>query len=153
MNHNNLKMESMENKWRHHAATLDTRHTGKPQQQKAAPTNKGHPTLATNQTTTPATNTMDTTHLDNERGKQHQHQHQQRTQQNWTTQKEKSPQATTITNTWRNQQTSKKDTPKDSNRSIQWQPQERLKIQWTRQHLDSYLALAEVRCEWNVEPG
>jgi hypothetical protein len=91
--------------------------------------------------------------LDHQRGKQHQHQHQQRKQQNWTTQKEKSPQATTITNTWRNQQTSRKDTPKDSNRSIQWQPQERLKIQWTRQHLDSYLALAEVRCEWNVEPG
>ena len=72
MNHNNLKMESMENKWHHHAATLDT-HTSKPQHPQAAPTNKGHPTLATNQTTTPATNTMDTTHSDNQRGKQHQH--------------------------------------------------------------------------------
>jgi hypothetical protein len=37
--------------------------------------------------------------------------------------------------------------------SMKWQPQARLIIQWTRQHLDSYLALAEVACEWNVDPG
>ena len=24
---------------------------------------------------------------------------------------------------------------------------------WTKQHLDAYLATAEVLCEWNVEPG
>ena len=150
MDHNNLKMETMENTWHHHAATSDT-HTSKPQLPQASLTNKGHPTLVTNQTTTPATNTMDTTHSDNHKGKQHQ-QHKQWKQHTWTTQKVKSKQATTNTTTWHPQQNSK-DTPKDSNRSIKWQPQERLKIQWTRQHLDSYLALAEVRCEWNVEPG
>jgi hypothetical protein len=26
-------------------------------------------------------------------------------------------------------------------------------ITWTRQHLDAYLATAEMACEWNVEPG
>jgi hypothetical protein len=26
-------------------------------------------------------------------------------------------------------------------------------LQWTKQHLDAYLATAEVLCEWNVEPG
>ena len=26
-------------------------------------------------------------------------------------------------------------------------------MQWTKQHLDAYLATAEVLCEWNVEPG
>jgi hypothetical protein len=41
----------------------------------------------------------------------------------------------------------------DSHTSIKWQPQARPIIQWTRQHLDSYLALAEVACEWNVDPG
>jgi hypothetical protein len=26
-------------------------------------------------------------------------------------------------------------------------------LNWTKQHLDAYLATAEVACEWNVEPG
>ena len=26
-------------------------------------------------------------------------------------------------------------------------------MNWTKQHLDAYLAMAEVLCEWNVEPG
>ena len=26
-------------------------------------------------------------------------------------------------------------------------------LNWTKQHLDAYLATAEVLCEWNVEPG
>ena len=26
-------------------------------------------------------------------------------------------------------------------------------LNWTKQHLDVYLATAEVICEWNVEPG
>jgi hypothetical protein len=26
-------------------------------------------------------------------------------------------------------------------------------INWTKQHLDAYLAMAEMACEWNVEPG
>ena len=26
-------------------------------------------------------------------------------------------------------------------------------LRWTRQHLASYLALAEVACTWNIEPG
>ena len=26
-------------------------------------------------------------------------------------------------------------------------------LQWTQQHIASYLALAEVACPWNVEPG
>ena len=26
-------------------------------------------------------------------------------------------------------------------------------LNWTKQHLDAYLATAEVICEWNVEPG
>jgi hypothetical protein len=41
----------------------------------------------------------------------------------------------------------------DSHMSMKWQTQVRPIIQWTRQHLDSYLALAEVACEWNVDPG
>jgi hypothetical protein len=45
-------------------------------------------------------------------------------------------------------------TSKDSQWSMKkWQPQARIKIQWTQQHLDAYLALAETRCEWNIEPG
>jgi hypothetical protein len=47
-----------------------------------------------------------------------------------------------------------KDKPKNSQRSMKWQPQERLMTtRWTKQHLDAYLALAEVICEWNIEPG
>ena len=46
----------------------------------------------------------------------------------------------------------------DSHRSIKWQPQARpiihgTKHHLTKHHLDSYLALAEVACEWNVDPG
>jgi hypothetical protein len=46
----------------------------------------------------------------------------------------------------------------DSNRSIKWQPKARpiihgTKHHLTKHHLDSYLALAEVACEWNVDPG
>ena len=26
-------------------------------------------------------------------------------------------------------------------------------LNWTKQHLDAYLATAEVLCEWNMEPG
>ena len=26
-------------------------------------------------------------------------------------------------------------------------------LNWTKQHLDAYLATAEVICEWNIEPG
>lgn len=26
-------------------------------------------------------------------------------------------------------------------------------LTWTKQHLDAYLATAEVVCEWNIEPG
>ena len=26
-------------------------------------------------------------------------------------------------------------------------------LNWTKRHLDAYLATAEVICEWNVEPG
>jgi hypothetical protein len=26
-------------------------------------------------------------------------------------------------------------------------------ISWTKQHLDAYLAKAEMACEWNVEPA
>ena len=26
-------------------------------------------------------------------------------------------------------------------------------MNWTKQHLDAYLATAEVICKWNVEPG
>lgn len=26
-------------------------------------------------------------------------------------------------------------------------------LTWSKQHLDAYLATAEVACEWNVEPG
>ena len=26
-------------------------------------------------------------------------------------------------------------------------------LQWTRQHLDSFFALAEMACEWNIDPG
>jgi hypothetical protein len=26
-------------------------------------------------------------------------------------------------------------------------------LNWTKQQLDAYLAMAEVACEWNVEPG
>jgi hypothetical protein len=26
-------------------------------------------------------------------------------------------------------------------------------LNWTKQHLDTYLATAEMACEWNVEPG
>jgi len=44
-------------------------------------------------------------------------------------------------------------TSKDSHMSNKWQPQVRPIIQWTRQHLDSFLALAEVACEWIVDPG
>ena len=65
-------------------------------------------TLATNQTTTPATNTMDTTHSDNQRGKQHQHQQQQWKQHTWTTQKVKSNQATTSTTTQHPSKTARK---------------------------------------------
>jgi hypothetical protein len=37
---------------------------------------------------------------------------------------------------------------------MKWQPQERLMTtRWTKQHLDAYLALAEVLCEWNIDPG
>jgi hypothetical protein len=46
-----------------------------------------------------------------------------------------------------------KANPKDSHRSIKWQPQEQINLQWTKHHLDSYLALAEVICEWNIDPG
>ena len=136
MDHSNLQTESMENKRHHH-----------PQ---ASLTNKRNPTSITNRTTTPAIDTMAATHSDNQKGKQPQ-QHTQWKQHTRTTQKVKSKQATNTT-TWRPQQNSK-DTPRASHRSIKWQPQARLKIQWTRQHLDSYLALAEVSCEWNVEPG
>jgi hypothetical protein len=38
---------------------------------------------------------------------------------------------------------------------MKWQPQEQLMTtRWTsKQHLDAYLALTEVICEWNIEPG
>ena len=26
-------------------------------------------------------------------------------------------------------------------------------LNWTKQHLDAYLATAEVICDWNIEPG
>ena len=26
-------------------------------------------------------------------------------------------------------------------------------LTWTQQHLDAYLTMAEVVCEWNIEPG
>jgi hypothetical protein len=45
------------------------------------------------------------------------------------------------------------DNTKDSHKSMKWQHQARPIIKWTRQHLDSFLALAEVACEWNIEPG
>jgi hypothetical protein len=121
MDHSNLPTESKENKRHHHApATLDA-HTSKPQHPQASLPNKRNPTLVTNRTTTPATNTMDATHSDKKKGKQHQ-QHKQWKQHTRTTQKAKSKQATNTT-TWHPQQNSK-DTPKDSNRSIKWQPQE-----------------------------
>jgi hypothetical protein len=47
----------------------------------------------------------------------------------------------------------KQNGTQDSHTSMKWQPQARLITQWTRQHLDSFLALAEVACEWNIEPG
>jgi hypothetical protein len=44
-------------------------------------------------------------------------------------------------------------TSKDSHMRNKWQPQVRPIIQWTCQHLDLFLALAEVACEWIVDPG
>ena len=86
MDHNNLNTDSMKNKWHQHAATLDT-HTSKPQHPQANLIHKGgHPTSVTNRTTTLATNTMDTTYLDNQKGQQHQ-QCKQWKQYTWTTQK------------------------------------------------------------------
>jgi hypothetical protein len=83
--------------------------------------------------TTPATNTMNRTHLDKPTGKSQ-------------------PNMATNTLTWHPRKHSN-DNPKDSKWSIKWHPQEQFKIRWTRQHLDAYLALAEVSCEWNIDPG
>lgn len=143
------------NQWKTNGITTQELSTHTPANPSQYPqvslTNKWNPTSATNWKTTPATNTTDTTHSDSRKGKQQ----QQRKQWKWhirTIQKVKPKQATTNTITRLTRQT-RKDNPKDSHMSIKWQPQERLKIQrtGTRQHLDSYLALAEVRCEWNVD--
>jgi hypothetical protein len=148
----NLNMEAMEIKPHHHAATLDTC-TSTPQDPQASITNKWNPTSATKwKRTPPATNTTDTTHLDNLKGKQQQRrQHKQWKQHIWTTQKVKPKQATNTLA--RHPRQHGKDIPRDSNTSSKWHPQERFNPQWTKQHLDAYLALAEVLCEWNIEPG
>ena len=39
-----------------------------------------------------------------------------------------------------------------TNLLLHWQSLNTM-MQWTQQHLDAYLATAEVLCEWNVEPG
>ena len=146
---NNLKMEAMDNKRHHHTTTLDT-HTGKPQHSQASLTNKWNPISATKWKTTTATKTQDMTHSDNPKGKQHQ-QHKRWTRHIRTKQKGKPKLAANTLS--RHPRKKGNDNPKDSKRSIKWHPQERFKIRWTKQHLDTYLALAEVSCEWNVDPG
>jgi hypothetical protein len=44
-------------------------------------------------------------------------------------------------------------TPQDSHMSNKWHPLARIKIRWNQRRLDAYLALVEVICEWNTEPG
>jgi hypothetical protein len=83
--------------------------------------------------TTSATNMMDMTHPKQMTGKSQ-------------------PKLAPNTLTWQSRKQSNNN-PKDSKWSIKWHPQARLKIWWTKQHLDSYLALAEVICEWNIDPG
>jgi hypothetical protein len=149
---NNLKMDAKDNKWHQHTPPLDT-HTGKPPHPQATLTNKWNPTSATTWTaTTPATTTTkDTTHSDNPKGKQHQ-QHQQRMQHILRTKQKVKPKLAAKTFTRHPKQNSNNN-PRDSHMSSKWHPQERLNLQWTKQHLDAYLALAEVICEWNIEPG
>jgi hypothetical protein len=40
-----------------------------------------------------------------------------------------------------------------SNSLILHHPQIAEIMNWTKQHLDAYLATAEVICKWNIEPG
>jgi hypothetical protein len=64
---------------------------------------------------------------------------------------------------WHPPHSSTNDNPKiDSPRQIKWLPSEQLMaysctilmiIGWTKTHLDAYLALAAVACEWIIEPG
>jgi hypothetical protein len=62
------------------------------------------------------------------------------------------PQLASNTLTWHPRQHSENN-PRDSDMSSKWHPQARPTLQWTKQHLDAYLALAEVLCEWNIDPG
>jgi hypothetical protein len=45
------------------------------------------------------------------------------------------------------------NTPEVSQKSIKWQQQAQPSIKWTKNHIDAYLAIAEVAMEWIVEPG
>ena len=83
-----------------------------------------------------ATNTMATKHMANPHGTQH----RQSTRRTWQL---------------RNKQkaTPKLETSQDSHMSSKWHPLACIKIQWNKRHLDAYLALTEVICEWNTEPG
>jgi hypothetical protein len=121
--------------------------TGHPRHTQASIDYKRNATLAITQTT------EDTTHSGIPRGTQPR-QNTPRTWHIWAKQKVKPTLAANMF-TQHPRHNSKADDPKDSDkRSIKWQPQERLKIRWwTEQHLDVYLALAEVACEWNIEPG
>jgi hypothetical protein len=83
-----------------------------------------------------ATNTMATKHMDKPQGTQHRQQTQWK-QQIWNNQKVKP----------------KLETSQDSYTSSKWHSLACIKIQWNKQHLDAYLALTEVKCEWNIEPG
>ena len=81
-----------------------------------------------------------------------QQQQKQQSRYKWTLQQVKPKQAAIILS--RHYRQCKHDgNTQDSHKSMKWQPQARPIIQWTKQHLDSFLALAEVACEWNVEPG
>jgi hypothetical protein len=121
----NLTKAAMEINHHRHTPTSD-RHTG----------NLRHPRASlriSKRHTNSATNTMDTTHSDKPKGNC-------------------PPRPATNTLTWHPRQHSK-DNPRDSFTSRKWHPQARFTLQWTLQHLDAYLALAEVLCEWNIDPG
>jgi hypothetical protein len=139
------------------------------QQPQTSPTNKRHPTTTTMATPTNhskpqrQTEQMDKNLLTmvaldclqdiaQHYGNQHQ-QHRQWKQHIQTKQKVKPKQAANTFTSHPRQPSKDNPKQKDSHWSIKWQPREWLKIWWTKKHLDSYLALTEVTCEWNTEPG
>ena len=83
--------------------------------------------------------------------KQHKRQ-KPRSSHQWTLYQVK-PKQVAITFSWHYRQHRHNDNTKDSHTSMKWQHQARPIFEWTRQHLDSFLALAELACKWNIEPG